>query len=617
MITSYIFSGMGHSAGKFQISNEFIADALRKGFLRGFDEERMAKSKNYQAYKVKHHDIGPFDYFVREKMGFITRWHVTPFPPTRKKLNYAETSLELGVKAADMAMKDAGITPKQIDAWFVSTVSPHQKAPGIAAAIKSHFVAFNNFKPAYTLTSGCAGFNINLERAIEYLKANSEAKHVVVGHAETMSSFLTQRVKFVPFVTFADGAAFVVLSRTETDTPQGVLNVNNYQDMQMVDFVGVDKNWNLYMDDSLIKDRAIKNIPEASVEILNKSDWKAEDVDLCVPHQTGNAILYPAAKLLGLTPQQVYLEAQHEYGNISGATVPIAFSMLNKAGKLKPGMKILSPMAGVGGNYGAFSYVVPEKKYSLEKLTRLFKGDLKEKTALVLGASGTLGSEIAKELIVRGANVILHYNKHNQKIAELELFAKNNNVVAESYQANFNVKEQIERIIEILVCKDREINFFVNAAGVLMSRKKGKVLNVNHYAPLKIFKSIIPYLKGTALFVGAAAEDVNVPEIHNFISAKRSLHGTMASMSGEILKAGNYLVWYIPGVLSEGMLRNIDPKALYQFTVEIGQEKPLLANETAFRIVNSLYIPKVEGTHHNYENALVVRRDGYQLEVDI
>ncbi len=51
--------------------------------------------------------------------------------------------------------------------------------------------------------------------------------------------------------------------------------------------------------------------------------------------------------------------------------------------------------------------------------------------------------------------------------------------------------------------------------------------------------------------------------------------------------------------------------------VEIGQEKPLAANETAFRIVNSLYIPKVEGTHHNYENALVVRRDGYQLEVDI
>ncbi len=124
-------------------------------------------------------------------------------------------------------------------------------------------------------------------------------------------------------------------------------------------------------------------------------------------------------------------------------------------------------------------------------------------------------------------------------------------------------------------------------------------------------------MKGTALFIGAAAEDINVPEILQFISAKRSLHGVLSSMSGEIMKSGNYLVWYIPGILNGGMLQNVDPKALYQFSVEIGQEKPLDIKETAFRIVNSLYIPKVEGTHHIYENAMVVRRDGYQLEVDI
>jgi len=88
-------------------------------------------------------------------------------------------------------------------------------------------------------------------------------------------------------------------------------------------------------------------------------------------------------------------------------------------------------------------------------------------------------------------------------------------------------------------------------------------------------------------------------------------------MSGEILKSRNYLVWYIPGILNGGMLRNIDQKALYQFAVEIGQEKPLDIKNTAFRIVNSLYIPKVRGAKHTYENAMVVRRDGYQLEVDI
>ncbi|HAN00534.1 MAG TPA: hypothetical protein DCQ26_18220 [Marinilabiliales bacterium] len=614
---SFIFTGMGHSAGKYPITNEFIADALRKSFLRGFDETRMAKSKNYLEYKETNPDIGPFDYFVREKMGFNIRRHVTPFPPTVKKLYYAESSLELGVKAVENALKDGGISPNEIDAWFISTVSPHQKAPGIAAAIKSHFVGFKNFTPAFTLTSGCAGFNINLERAIEYFKAHLQAKHVVVAHTETMSSFLTQRVKFVPFVTFADGAAAVVLSRVETDSPQGVLSINNYQDMRMVDFVGVDKHWNLYMDDSLIKDRAVENIPLASREALQKTGWDIEEVDLCVPHQTGNAILLPSAEALGLPTEKVFLEAQQGFGNISGATVPIAYSMLNEQKRLVPGMKILSPMAGVGGNYGAFTYKVPDAKHLKLSSNYLFSADLKGTTALLLGASGTLGKEIAFDLIRRGANVWLHYNRNVEQIHSIEAFAKEQGVNVKSSQADFNVPEEVELLSQFIANSGQTINFFINAAGVLMSRKEGKVLNVNHYAPLQLFKKVLPVLKGSALFVGAAAEDVSVPEIHPFISAKRSLHGVLASMSGELLKTGNYLVWYIPGILNGGMLRNIDPKALYQFSVEIGQEKPLEIAETAHRIVSSLYIPKVVGTHHSYENALVVKRDGYQMEVDV
>ncbi len=615
MATSYIFSGMGQASGKFDITNDFIADAIRKGFLKGFDEERMRKSKNYQSYKEKYPDISPFDYFVREKMGFRYRKHVSPFPPTRKKLNYAETSLELGVKATGKALKDAGISPKEIDAWFISTVSPHQKAPGIAAAIKSHFVDFNNFTPTFTLTAGCSGFNTNLQRAIEYFEAHPEAKHVVVGHTETMSSFLTQRVKFVPFVTFADGAAVMVLSRVETAEKQGVIAINNFHDHEMVDFVGVDNNWNLYMDDSLIKDRAVKNIPEASLDVLQQSGWNTADLDLCVPHQTGNAILIEAVKMLGLPVEKLYLEAQHLYGNISGATVPMAYTMLKADGRLKPGMRIISPMAGVGGNFGAFTYLVPEGE--AKPIAHLHRGDLHGQTALVLGSTGTLGQEISRELARRGARLILHYNRNKELADQLLADCKHLEADVQLLRADFNVKYEVECFKKELNQQQQAINYFVNAAGVLLSRKEGKVFNVNHYAPLEIFKSIFKSLQGTALFVGAAAEDSNVPEIHPFISAKRALHGTLASMSGEMLKTGNYLVWYQPGVIKEGMLRNIDDKAVYKFMIEIGQETTLQTKETAYRIVNALYIPKVEGTHHSYENAMVVKRDGYRLEVDV
>ncbi len=616
MVTSYIFSGMGYSSGKFDISNDFIADAIRKGFLRGFDEQRMAKSDNYQAYKEKNPDVSPFDYFVREKMGFRYRKHVTPFPPTRKKLYYAESSLELGVRATEKALKDAGVKPAEIDAWFISTVSPNQKAPGIAAAIKSHFVGFNNYKPAFTITAGCSGFNTNLQRAIEYFEAHPEANHLVVGHTETMSSFLTQRVKFVPFVTFADGAAVMVLSRVQSETKQGVIAINNYHDHKMVDFVGVDINWNLYMDDSLIKDRAIQNIPEASLNAMSKSGWNINDIDLCIPHQTGNAILFDSVKMLGLPKDKLYLDAQHEYGNISGGTVPISYAKLKEEGKLTPGMKTISPMAGVGGNFGAFTYIVPNNNLLRNPIAHLHENDLKGKTAIVLGATGTVGQEICRELALRGANILMHYNR-NKELAD-SLYSELNalGVEVKPLRADFNVPYEV-KCLEDELAKQAKINFFVNAAGVLLSRKAGKVFNVNHYAPLQLFKSVFSKLKGTALFIGAAAEDINVPEIHQFISAKRALHGTLASMSGEVMKQGNYLVWYMPGVLDNGMLKNIEPKALYRFMVEIGQDQKICSKETAFRIVNSLYIPKTDHTNHSYENAMAVKRDSYKMEVDI
>jgi 3-oxoacyl-[acyl-carrier-protein] synthase III len=42
-----------------------------------------------------------------------------------------------------------------------------------------------------------------------------------------MSSFLTQRTKFVPFVTFGDAAAAVVLSRVNDSVKYGLTNLVN------------------------------------------------------------------------------------------------------------------------------------------------------------------------------------------------------------------------------------------------------------------------------------------------------------------------------------------------------------------------------------------------------
>ncbi len=480
--TNYIFSGFGYSTGKFKISNDDIYNAIDKGFLQGFSTEKISCSNNYRQYREQNPHTSPFEYFAGYKMGFYERCHVTPFPPTAKKLYYAESSLDLAINAVKNALHDAEINANNIDAWFVSSVSQHQQAPGIAASIKSYFVDFDNKKPAFTLSSGCAGFNLNLERAINYFKIHPEAKHIVVAHTETMSSFLTNRIKFVPFVTFGDASAAVIISKINDNINYGIQNIVNKHDLLMLDNVGVDSNWNLYMNDSLIKDRATINIPLASKECLTKTNWNINDIDYFVPHQTGNVILFSCAEKMNVPINKVHIKAQNLYGNVSGSTVPLALSIMKTDNQLKTGTKILSATAGVGGNYGAFTYICHETK-SKSNNFYLHNDELQDKKVLILGASGNIGSKLAVELEKRGAKQILHYNSQRKNIESIQ----NSKLI----HCDFCNTNSIDSFISSIQ-NEGQIDYIVNAAGAICDNKS---FDVNFHAPVKIINSILPQIK--------------------------------------------------------------------------------------------------------------------------
>ena len=600
---NYIFSGFGYSTGKYKIKNSDIEDAIETGFLQGFSNDKIQNNEKYKSFLIENPNSSPLDYFAGHIMGFYERYYVTPFPPTRKKLYYSETSLELGIKAIQNALNDACIQPNDIDAWFVSTVSPNEQAPGIAARIKSYFTDFDKHSPAFTIASGCAGFNMNLGKALQYLKSHRDVNHVVVAHCETMSSFLTQRTKFVPFVTFGDAAAAVIISRTFDNKPYGIINIVNKHDLKMLDYVGVDDDCNLYMDDKFIKDRAIENIPDASKECLQLSNWKNKDIDLFVPHQTGNIIIKPSAEKLNILSEKVFLYAQNYYGNVSGSTVPLSLALLKEQGKLVDGTKILSATAGVGGNYGAFTYIHAETQK--QKEFYLYNNDLIGKSVLVLGASGYLGLEISKELQKRGANLILHANKNLDK---LKMF-KNAEIIA----CDFTDKQSVNSFIEKLH-NNNNFDYLVKVSGEC---KTENCFDINFYSPVEIINSIISKIKKAIINIGSATEDANVFENDTWVSSNRAFHGYLSSASGEFFKYGIRTVYLQPAFLEKGIVEKLNQKNVFKFMMKVGQTEALKSENIAVDIVNSLYIPKVIHIQYEYENAMLLGRMGYKLEVDI
>lgn len=610
---NYIFSGIGHAVGKYKVSNDDIFNATQQGFLTGFDKDKVLGSKNYQKFLETHPEVNPFDYFAKYKMGFEYRHTVVPFPPKKKGSLRTENSTELAVRAIDDAFADAGLNGQDIDAWFVSTVSPHEQAPGIAASIKTYFVDKDNLTPTYTLASGCSGFNLNLERAYEYLQLNEDAKHVLVAHTETMSSFLTEKSKFVSFVTFGDGAGAVILSKTEGEKKEGLVDIENFQDLKMIDFVGVDKDWNLYMGESIIKDRAIVNLVKSSKSILKKTDWSTDEVDMLVPHQTGNAILIDAANELGFPLNKMYLEAQRRFGNVSGSTVLLSLSLLNKDEALKPGMKLLSAAAGVGGKYGSFTYIVPEKSLFKKKAGKALAG----KKVLVLGATGGIGHSIVKHLNNLGADTLVQYRSES-KFKELK--AEYPEITP--YHMDMSSSESINSFVENVINDNQVVDYMIVASGVsgplssvidVSAEVTKSVMQLNFSSVIDVYQKLFKYLKETVVFVGSAAEDAQFSGSSAYVSSKRSLHGFVASSSWEAFSKGLRLVYYMPGIVETGMTEQLNPKQVFMAMQQINQEKLLTSNEVAERIVKSLYLIKVNKVDDTFENILTVRRDAYQV----
>jgi len=605
---SYIFSGFGYSYGKYKISNADISEALDKGFLTGFSKEKIRLNKGYLDYLTLNPDATPFDYFAGHVMGFYERHHVTPFPPTKKKLYYSETSLELCVKAVRRALEDSGLRAPDIDAWFVSTVSPHEQAPGIAATVKSFFVPYSDQSPAFTLCSGCAGFNMNLESAIDYLNSHPQAKNVIIAHTETMSSFLTQRIKFVPFVTFGDSSAAVVLTKVESSKKIGIINVINLHDLKMLEYVGVDSKRNLYMDDSLIKDRATKNIINSASVCLEKSLWDTSDIDYLVPHQTGNVILYPAVEAIQVPKNKLYLEGQKKFGNVSGATVPISLALLSEQNKLKDGTKILSATAGVGGNFGAFSYIHSIKaNHTNDKQYFFHSSELQNKNALILGASGNIGIAVAKEMQKRGANLWLHGNKNTALLQGFKSY--------EILQCDFTNQSEFDELLCVLVESKTRFDYIINLAG---STNSESCMKINFFAIVEIINKLLFKTVETILTLGTVTEDNSgITNTDEWISSNRALHGYLSSASGEIWKNGIKTVYLQSGFCESGISQSIDEKYIFKSMLSVGQVARLKTEEIAYNIVNSLYLPKVLGLNYSYENAMLVGRMGYKPEVDV
>jgi len=100
---------------------------------------------------------------------------------------------------------------------------------------------------------------------------------------------------------------------------------------------------------------AVKVLEESARETVAAADMKLSDIDWLIPHQANVRILDATARKLGLPSEKLVVTVDH-HGNTSAASVPLALDEYVRAGKIKPGQRLL--LQGVGGGFTWGSSVV-------------------------------------------------------------------------------------------------------------------------------------------------------------------------------------------------------------------------------------------------------------------
>jgi len=87
---------------------------------------------------------------------------------------------------------------------------------------------------------------------------------------------------------------------------------------------------------------------EASETVLSRNGLTAAEVDLFIPHQANERIITATAEKLAMPLERVVINIG-EYGNTTGATIPLAMHTALEQGRLKKGSTVL--LATFGGGY--------------------------------------------------------------------------------------------------------------------------------------------------------------------------------------------------------------------------------------------------------------------------
>jgi 3-oxoacyl-[acyl-carrier-protein] synthase-3 len=273
-----------------------------------------------------------------------------------------EFTSDLCIKAVhNLLSENKDITLDGVDFILVGTTTADQVMPSMASQVQNYFKLPNT--GCLDIMAACAGFVYGIVLAKGLIAAGTHKKILVFG-AETLTKF-TDFTDRTSCILFGDGAGVALVE--PADRPQildavtgsdGSHGKDLYlsQHATAVNGEQIVPNGKIHQNGKVVFKWAIQTVSTKIGELLAKNAMKLEDLDWIILHSANLRIIEGVASELSYPMEKMLCSIEY-FGNTSSASIPLAWDIARRAGKIKAGNKIL--LLGFGGGL-TFSGVIVE-----------------------------------------------------------------------------------------------------------------------------------------------------------------------------------------------------------------------------------------------------------------
>lgn len=276
-----------------------------------------------------------------------------------------QTASDLGYVAADKLLNDLQIDRTQVGILVFCSQEADYIKPATAYVLQKR-LEISQDCAAFDVNLGCSGF-VYCNQVMQTMMGASDVRYGLLILGETPNKNIDSLNKSVALM-FGDAGAAILYERTGAGHSCTLLQAdgNRYSSIILPAggfrdpcprnkfYVANDgylrSKYNTYMDGLEVFAFSSTNVTAAIKEYLNHIGKSIKDFDYVVLHQANIMMLNHIAAKLNI-PLEKMLISLDEYGNTSGASIPITITK-NLCGKKCETKHILSAGFGIGLSWG-------------------------------------------------------------------------------------------------------------------------------------------------------------------------------------------------------------------------------------------------------------------------